>query len=110
MNIRKHEGHSRTDRGEIVEQGAEKAAVVTLSAFADEISPVLEQAMDLLAGMGISHIDLRTAAGTNVLQLSDQDVAHIKRRLDARGFQVASIASPIGAIGQENPSGNTKTK
>lgn len=52
--------------------------------------------MDLLAAEEIYHIDLRTVRGINVLQLSDQEIEEIKKRVNARGFQIASIASPIG--------------
>lgn len=73
--------------------------LITLSAFADEFAPDLETQMKLLAAEEINRIDLRTVGGINVLRLSDQEVQHIKKRLDAHGFQIASIASPIGAIG-----------
>lgn len=72
---------------------------IKLSAFADEISPNIETAMDLLAAEGIYYIDLRTVDGKNVLQLTDKEVHDIKKRLDTRGFKIASIASPIGNTG-----------
>lgn len=69
--------------------------VVTLSAFADEFAPDLEMQMNLLAAEGIYHIDLRTVRGKGVLQLTDDEVEAIKKRLDDRGFRIASIASSI---------------
>lgn len=73
-----------------------KKTLVTLSAFGDEFAPDMETQMDLLAAEEIYHIDLRTVRGINVLQLSDQEIEEIKKRVNARGFQIASIASPIG--------------
>ncbi|MDQ1005282.1 choline dehydrogenase-like flavoprotein/sugar phosphate isomerase/epimerase [Neobacillus niacini] len=70
--------------------------MITLSAFGDEISPDLEIQMDFLASEGIYYLDLRGVGEKNVLQLSDEEIAEIKRRLDARGFLISSIASPIG--------------
>jgi choline dehydrogenase-like flavoprotein/sugar phosphate isomerase/epimerase len=72
--------------------------MITLTAFGDEISPDLEIQMDTLASEGIYYIDLRGVGGKNVLQLNDDEVAEIKKRLDARGFRISSIASPIGII------------
>ncbi|MGM0876224.1 MAG: TIM barrel protein [Bacillota bacterium] len=72
--------------------------MITLSAIADEISPDLDIQMDVLASEGIDYIELRSVGGKNVLQLNDDEVVEIKNRLDARGFHISSIASPIGKI------------
>lgn len=73
-------------------------SVIKLSGYGDEISPDLEVQMDILASEGISYIDLRSVEDKNVLKLTDEEIADIKKRLDARGFKVASIASPIGKV------------
>ncbi|ULL18109.1 sugar phosphate isomerase/epimerase [Paenibacillus sp. H1-7] len=72
--------------------------MITLTGFADEISPDLELQLDVMASVGISHIELRGVWGKNVLDLSDEEVAQIKKRLDERGFRISSIGSPIGKI------------
>ncbi|TVY10280.1 sugar phosphate isomerase/epimerase family protein [Paenibacillus cremeus] len=72
--------------------------MVTLSAFADEISPDLEVQLDVLASEGISHLEFRGVWGKNVLKLTDEEIAKVKERLDARGFKLSSIGSPIGKI------------
>lgn len=72
--------------------------MITLTGFADEISPDLEIQLDVLASEGISHLELRGVWGKNVLQLTDEEAARVKERLDARGFRVSSIGSPIGKI------------
>lgn len=72
--------------------------MVILTGFADEISPELDVQLDVLASEGISHLELRSVWGKNVLQLTDDEVAQIKKKLDERGFRVSAIGSPIGKI------------
>lgn len=72
--------------------------MITLTGFADEISPDLEVQLDVLASVGISHLELRGVWGKNVLQLTDEEAAAVKARLGERGFRVSSIGSPIGKI------------
>ena len=71
----------------------------TLTGFADEISPELDQQLDTLVAEEMKFLELRGAWGTNVLKLSDEEVARVKRDLAARGIGVSSIGSPIGKIG-----------
>jgi sugar phosphate isomerase/epimerase len=71
----------------------------TLTGFADEISPELDQQLDTLVAEQMRFLELRGAWGTNVLKLSDQQVARVKADLAARGIGVSSIGSPIGKIG-----------
>lgn len=73
-------------------------AVFTLSAFADEISADPREQMDVLEQCGVRHIELRSIHKTNVLELTDAQVAEFKRMLDDRGFKLSAIGSPIGKI------------
>ncbi|TJY42419.1 sugar phosphate isomerase/epimerase [Cohnella pontilimi] len=73
--------------------------MIILTGFADEISDDLEKQLDVMASEGIAHLELRSVWGKNVLQLTDQEAAHIKERLEDRGFKVSSIGSPLGKIG-----------
>jgi sugar phosphate isomerase/epimerase len=70
--------------------------MIRLSAFADEISADLNEQIAVLRSENIHFIDLRGIWGTNVLDLTDQQVTEIKRRLDAQDIRVSAIASPIG--------------
>jgi sugar phosphate isomerase/epimerase len=70
--------------------------MIRLSAFADEIARDLEPQLDALVADGITHLDLRAAWGTPVLQLSDVQVDRLAQTIDARGIRVAAIASPVG--------------
>lgn len=69
-----------------------------LSAFADEISPDLDEQLTELAVADIRHLELRGVWGKNVLALTDQELEQIRSRLVAHGVRVSSIASPIGKV------------
>lgn len=70
----------------------------TLSGFSDEISPDLQEQAALLDELGLSHLELRSAWGTNVLDLDADQLAQAEKILDAHGLRVSSIGSPIGKI------------
>jgi 3-dehydroshikimate dehydratase len=72
--------------------------MIRLSAFADEISPDLDEQIAVLSSEKVHFLDLRSVWDTNVLDLSDQQVARIKATLDAHGIGVAAIGSPIGKV------------
>src|SRR5258708_18353873 len=72
--------------------------MIRLSAFADEISPDLDEQITVLSLEHIHFLDLRGVWNTNVLDLTDQQVARIKETLDAHGIGVAAIGSPIGKV------------
>lgn len=72
--------------------------MVTLSAFADEISPDLHEQLSVLDSEGIKHIEFRGAWGKGVLDLTDSEWDEIETDLKSGGFQLSSIGSPIGKI------------
>ncbi|WP_274652027.1 sugar phosphate isomerase/epimerase family protein [Paenibacillus humicola] len=72
---------------------------VTLTGFADEISPDLDEQLAVLQAEGISHLELRSIGGTNVLKLTDAELEEAKAKLSAGGFRVSSVGSPIGKYG-----------
>jgi 3-dehydroshikimate dehydratase len=72
--------------------------MIRLSAFADEISPDLDEQVAVLLSEDIHFLDLRSVWNTNVLDLSNEQVAQIKQVLDAQGIGVAAIGSPIGKV------------
>ncbi|MFL5625647.1 MAG: sugar phosphate isomerase/epimerase family protein [Ktedonobacteraceae bacterium] len=77
--------------------------MIRLSAFADEISPDLDEQIAVLKREQISFIDLRSAWHTNVLDFSDQQVDRIKETLAAHGMGVAAIGSPLGKVPIDSP-------
>lgn len=70
--------------------------MVTLSAFADEISPKLEDQAAVLKACGLTRLDLRGFDNTNVMKLSDEQVKHAVGFFRKEGLSVACIGSPIG--------------
>ncbi len=77
--------------------------MIRLSAFADEISPDLNEQVAVLQSEHIHFLDLRGAWGTNVLDFSDAQVDQIRRTLDMHGMAVSAIASPIGKVPIDTP-------
>ena len=72
--------------------------MITISAFADEIGPELKLQMDVCEASGVKCIDVRGIDGTNVSQMTLDQVAAYRKQLDDRGFTVPCIGSPIGKI------------
>ncbi len=72
--------------------------MMTLTAFADEISPEIEEQLDVLVEEDIHHMEFRGVWGKNVLRLSDAELDRVESRLHERGIRISSIGSPIGKI------------
>ncbi|GAA1397842.1 sugar phosphate isomerase/epimerase family protein [Luteococcus peritonei] len=70
----------------------------TLTGFADEISDDFGEQLSLLKQLGVTHLEFRSAWGTNILLLSREQLDEAKRMLDEAGIKVSSIGSPIGKI------------
>jgi sugar phosphate isomerase/epimerase len=76
---------------------------VVLSGFADEISPDLDEQLAVLAAESISHLELRSVWSTNVADLDDVQLAHLRRQIEESGVRVSAIGSPIGKIDIDAP-------
>ena len=70
----------------------------TLSGFADEISPDLTEQCEVASGLGLKYIEVRSAWDVNILDLSPDQLATMKKTFRNYGIQVSSIGSPIGKI------------
>ena len=70
----------------------------TLSGFADEIDPDLTLQCATLNELGITHIEFRSAWGTNVLDLSDEQIDEVAATLAKHDIRVSSIGSPLGKV------------
>jgi sugar phosphate isomerase/epimerase len=69
-----------------------------LSGFADEISPDPATQLATLAAESITHLEFRSAWGTNVADFSDAQLASFGAALGDAGVSVSAIGSPIGKI------------
>jgi sugar phosphate isomerase/epimerase len=70
----------------------------TLSGFIDEISDDFSEQCKVAAGLGLRYVEVRSAWGTNVLDLDDTQLATVREALAEYGLQASSIGSPIGKI------------
>jgi L-ribulose-5-phosphate 3-epimerase len=66
-----------------------------LAAITDEFSPDIEVALDAIASVGLSGVELRTSKGRHVVDLPDHEVDRLCAAIDARGLKIVSIASPL---------------
>lgn len=69
-----------------------------LTGFGDEISPHLNEQLEVMSGEGLKYLELRGVEHKGILDFTDEDCASIKKGLEARNFKVSAIASPIGKI------------
>ena len=77
----------------------------TLTGFADEISPELDEQVNTLAEESISYMELRSVWNTNVLDLTDKELRKVKSAAAERGIGISSIGSPIGKVPVTDPFG-----
>jgi sugar phosphate isomerase/epimerase len=70
----------------------------TLSGFVDEISDDFAEQCQVASGLGLRYVEVRSAWGTNILDLDDSQLATVRETLDGYGLKVSSIGSPIGKI------------
>lgn len=75
----------------------------TLTGFADEISPELDEQLDTLEAESMRYMELRSVWGKNVLDLTDDELEKVKFTLSARGIGVSSLGSPIGKVQITDP-------
>jgi 3-dehydroshikimate dehydratase len=78
-------------------------ARITLSAFADEISPDPVEQCEILLRNNVRHLELRSAWKTNVLDLSNEQIGTLERLLRERKIGLSAIGSPIGKIKISDP-------
>lgn len=70
----------------------------TLSGFADEIDNDPRVQFQVLSDLDIRYVEFRSAWGTNVLDLDDDQVAEIRKLLGEYGIAVSAVGSPIGKV------------
>ena len=70
----------------------------TLSGFIDEISDDFSEQCKVAAGLGLRHVEVRSAWGINILDLDAAQLETLRQTLAEYGLSVSSIGSPIGKI------------
>lgn len=79
--------------------------MLKLAAFADEISPNLDEQIRVCRENGVTHFELRAVNKINVLDFDDALKNEIKSKLAANKMGVVSIGSPIGKVAIDRPWG-----
>ena len=69
-----------------------------LSAFADEYKKEFDGQIEGLKSFGIDYIELRFVGGTNVADLTPDEVKAVKKKLNENNIKVSAIGSPLGKI------------
>lgn len=77
--------------------------MITLSAFADEISQDPVEQIEVLTRNGVKNIEFRAIHGTNVLDLAPAQHDEFRDLLRRNGFGLSAIGSPIGKIKITDP-------
>ena len=70
----------------------------TLSGFIDEISDDFSLQCKVASGLGLRYVEVRSAWGTNILDLDSDQLGKLQETLATYGLKVSSIGSPIGKI------------
>ena len=78
----------------------------TLTGFADEISPDLDEQLDTLAQQSMKYMEVRSVWDTNVLDLTDDELRRVRAACAERGVGISSIGSPIGKVTVTEPFGS----
>ncbi|MFC7846940.1 sugar phosphate isomerase/epimerase family protein [Arthrobacter sp. NPDC057388] len=74
-----------------------------LSGFGDEIDDDPAVQVAVLQALGARHIEVRSAWGTNVVELSDDQLRDLARLLADKKMKVSAIASPVGKVNVSLP-------
>lgn len=74
------------------------STVWQLSGFGDEVDPDPAVQAAVMLALGASYIEVRSAWGVNVSELTPEQVSELKGILDAKGLKVSAVASPIGKV------------
>jgi len=77
--------------------------MMKLAAFADEISPDLNEQIKVCRENGVTHFELRGVYGKNVLDFDAALRNEIRTKLRENGMGVISLGSPIGKVKISDP-------
>jgi sugar phosphate isomerase/epimerase len=69
-----------------------------LSGFGDEIDDDPAVQIAVLQALGANHIEVRSAWGTNIVDLSEDQLRELAALLAEKEMKVSAIASPIGKV------------
>lgn len=68
------------------------------SAFSDEIDACFDKQIEGVKALGIDMIELRGVDGKSFIELSDEEVEIVKKKLIANGISLSALGTPIGKM------------
>ena len=74
-----------------------------ISGFSDEISPNIDEQIEGVKQLGLTHLVLRFIDGQNIADLTLDKAKEVKRKLNDNGIGVSSLGSPIGKVDINSP-------
>lgn len=74
-----------------------------VAAFGDEVEPDLDAQLRCMAALDIHLLELRSAWGRSVVDMSDAELHRVRAVLDAHGAGVSAIGSPVGKTPVDGP-------
>ena len=72
--------------------------MIKLSAFSDEAGNSIKEQISALKRNGISLMELRSIAGKNVAEFTEEEAKTYQKELEENGISVWSIGSPLGKV------------
>ncbi|MGV3617532.1 MAG: sugar phosphate isomerase/epimerase family protein [Fimbriimonas sp.] len=70
----------------------------TLTAFADEVSPNLDEQVSAMVEHGVKGLDVRSVDGINVLDLTLSDFERVRAQCVERGLHISCVGSPVNKV------------
>ena len=77
-------------------------AAFSLSAFADEASPFIDDQLEALKTMEITKIELRGVDNRSSADLTSEEAKALSKKLSKNGISLSALGSPYGKIGIED--------
>lgn len=77
-----------------------------LTGFADEYDRDFKKQVKAMSSYGIDYLEIRFVGKKNISELTGEEVAEVKKDLDAYGIKVSAIGSPLGKIKLDEDMGN----
>lgn len=74
-----------------------------ISGFADEAAVDFKEQLRVMDELDVHYIELRTADGIGVADITEEKAAELKKVMDEAGVKVSAVGSPIGKIGVNDP-------
>lgn len=76
---------------------------ISIYAFADEASGMIDGQIAAMRRNGLNGLEIRGVDGQNISEISEQKAKEVRQKMDDAGLTVWSMGSPIGKIDIQSP-------